>query len=99
MGKANAPHPRPLSRRCTSQGEGCVISAPVAPSAVVVARLLTPVTRVLPLLAWPMTVERVLADGRRVQRFERGRLVTQPGAAAPWDVVQRLLVESAASGA
>lgn len=53
----------------------------------------------LPLLGWPVAAERTLTDGRRVQRFERGRLVTQPGAAAPWDVVQPLLADGVAAGA
>lgn len=50
----------------------------------------------LPLLGWPTAAERLLPDGRRAQLFERGRLVTQPGALAPWDVVQPLLTDSAA---
>jgi len=50
----------------------------------------------LPLLGWPTAAARLLPDGRRVQPFERGRLVTQPGTLAPWDVVQPLLTDGAA---
>ena len=46
----------------------------------------------LPMMGYPQAVERTLASGRRVQRFERGWFGTQD-APDPWDLVALLPAE------